>query len=85
VSRKAQKSPVGGLGVRYGRSVRNRIGRILVESRKKYACTSCGNLAVERSSVGVWQCRHCGNTFTGGAYAPTTKTGDVARRSARRT
>lgn len=86
MSRKARAQlPIGGLGVRYGRSVRNRIGRILVESRKKYACTSCGNLAVERSSVGVWQCRHCGNTFTGGAYAPTTKTGDVARRSARPT
>jgi ribosomal protein L37AE/L43A len=34
-------------------------------------------------SVGVWGCRKCGFTFTGGAYTPTTKLGIVARRVAK--
>jgi len=38
---------------------------------------------VKRISVGVWKCRKCGFTFTGGAYTPTTKLGIVAKRVAK--
>lgn len=82
MSRRSPRSPVGGLGARYGRSVRRRISRVQVETHQKYPCPNCGSVAVERRSVGVWKCRKCGNTFTGGAYSPTTKTGEAARRSA---
>jgi large subunit ribosomal protein L37Ae len=40
-------------------------------------------LRVKRVSVGVWKCRKCGFTFTGGAYTPTTKLGTVAKRVAK--
>jgi large subunit ribosomal protein L37Ae len=83
MSRRAPKSPTGGLGPRYGRSVRRNIARIMTEAHRKYPCPSCGSVKVERSSVGVWKCKKCGNAFAGGAYTPTTKTGDVARRNIR--
>jgi large subunit ribosomal protein L37Ae len=33
--------------------------------------------------VGVWKCKKCGFTFTGGAYTPVTKLGVVAKRAAK--
>jgi large subunit ribosomal protein L37Ae len=77
------KSPLGGMGARYGRSVRAKIGRIQTDAHQRYVCTVCANVTVERSSVGLWKCDKCGNTFAGGAYTPTTKIGDVAKRSAK--
>ncbi len=79
--KRTKSSSAGGLGARYGRSLRSKIARIQTEARQKYPCSSCGSPKVERSSVGVWKCKKCGNTFAGGAYTPTTKTGEVARRS----
>jgi hypothetical protein len=38
---------------------------------------------VKRWSVGVWHCRKCGLKFAGGAYAPTTKLGEIAARATR--
>jgi ribosomal protein L37AE/L43A len=38
---------------------------------------------VKRESVGIWKCRKCGFTYTGGAYTPITKLGIVAKRSAK--
>jgi len=40
---------------------------------------------VKRQSVGVWKCKKCDYTFTGGAYVPSTKLGVVAKRSAKGT
>jgi hypothetical protein len=48
----------------------------------RHKCPSCGFTRVKRKSVGVWLCKKCGFTFTGGAYTPTTKLGIVAKRSA---
>lgn len=77
------KLSAGSLGPRYGRSVRAKIGRIQAETHKKYPCPSCSSVMVERNSVGVWKCKKCGIVFAGGSYTPTTKTGDVSRRSVR--
>jgi large subunit ribosomal protein L37Ae len=53
------------------------------EMRKPHQCPQCGFLRVKRESVGVWKCRKCGYTYTGGAYTPVTKLGVVAKRSAK--
>jgi large subunit ribosomal protein L37Ae len=51
--------------------------------KKPHRCPQCGFPRVKRASIGVWKCRKCGFTFTGGAYTPTTKLGIVARRVAK--
>lgn len=75
--------PAGGLGARYGATVRKRYIDIVTEVRKKHRCPQCGFLRVKRLSVGVWQCKRCGFTFAGGAYTPVTKLGIVAKRAAK--
>jgi len=72
-----------GLGVRYGSTVRKRYSKVVTEMKKPHRCPQCGFPRVKRVSVGVWGCRKCGFTFTGGAYTPTTKLGIVARRVAK--
>jgi large subunit ribosomal protein L37Ae len=72
-----------GLGVRYGSTVRKRYLKVVTEMKKPHRCPQCGFSRVRRVSVGVWGCRKCGFTFTGGAYTPTTKLGIVARRVAK--
>ncbi len=73
----------GGLGVRYGSTVRKQYVKVHSEMKKAHRCPQCGNESVRRQSVGLWNCRKCGFTFTGGAYTPTTKLGIVAKRTAR--
>jgi large subunit ribosomal protein L37Ae len=51
--------------------------------RKRHRCPQCAFAKVKRESVGVWKCRKCGYTFTGGAYLPVTKLGVVAKRAAK--
>jgi large subunit ribosomal protein L37Ae len=40
-------------------------------------------MKVKRESVGIWKCKKCSYTFTGGAYMPVTKLGIVAKRAAK--
>ena len=68
-------NPVGRLGVRYGKRVRDRISAAEAGLRRKHTCQNCGFKAVTRVSVGIWTCRKCGNTFAGGAYIPKTAQG----------
>ncbi|MEM1588955.1 MAG: 50S ribosomal protein L37ae [Candidatus Bathyarchaeia archaeon] len=84
MGKRAKKvGPARGLGARYGATVRKRYVKIVTELRKKHKCPQCGLQRVKRISVGVWKCRKCGFTFTGGAYTPTTKLGTVAKRIAK--
>jgi len=71
------------LGSRYGATLRNRLVAVDRGLRTKHECPSCGRRAVRRVSVGIWKCAKCGYTFTGGAYQPITKLGEVSRRSLR--
>jgi large subunit ribosomal protein L37Ae len=75
--------PTRGLGVRYGATVRKRYVKVIVELKKPHKCPNCGFVRVHRESVGIWKCKKCSYTFTGGAYTPTTKLGVVARRAAK--
>jgi large subunit ribosomal protein L37Ae len=71
----------GGLSTRYGTAPRRVYVEILTQLRRRHECPRCRAMAVKRVSVGLWQCRKCGNQFTGGAYTPSTKIGEVSRRS----
>ncbi len=71
----------GGLGARYGATVRKRYVKVLSETKKAHKCPQCASESIRRESVGVWNCRKCGLTFTGGAYSPVTKLGVVAKRA----
>jgi large subunit ribosomal protein L37Ae len=75
--------PTRGLGPRYGATVRKRYIKVVTEMKSPHECPQCGFPRVKRVSVGVWECKKCGFTFTGGAYVPTTKLGTVARRVAK--
>jgi large subunit ribosomal protein L37Ae len=77
--------PTRGLGSRYGATVRKRYIKVVKEMKKPHRCPQCGLQRVKRMSVGVWKCRKCGFTFTGGAYTPITKLGIVAKRVAKGT
>jgi large subunit ribosomal protein L37Ae len=77
--------PTRGLGPRYGSTVRKRYVKVVTELKKPHRCPQCGFVRVRRQSVGVWKCRKCEFTFSGGAYTPSTKLGIVARRAAKGT
>ena len=72
-----------GLGARYGATVRKRYIKVVSEMKEVHKCPQCSSETVRRQSVGVWKCSKCGFTFTGGAYTPFTKLGDVAKRTAK--
>jgi len=82
LGRTKKVGPAGRYGVRFGATVRKRIVEIESQAKRKHLCPSCQSRAVRRVSVGIWRCRRCGHTFAGGAVLPTTKIGDMARRSA---
>lgn len=75
--------PTRGFGARYGSSLRKRYIKVVVELRKPHKCPQCGFMRVSRESVGIWKCKKCEYTFTGGAYTPVTKLGIVAKRAAK--
>ncbi|MCK4222674.1 50S ribosomal protein L37ae [Candidatus Bathyarchaeota archaeon] len=74
----------GGFKARYGTTVRKRFVEVTTESRRRHRCPKCNRLSIKRQSVGIWSCKKCGFTFTGGAYSPSTKLGVTAKRAAKR-
>jgi large subunit ribosomal protein L37Ae len=83
MGRTKKVGPTRGLGPRYGSTVRKRYIKVMADMKKRHKCPRCGFSRVKRESVGIWKCRKCGFTYTGGAYTPTTKLGVVAKRSAK--
>jgi len=81
--RKKKVGSTRGLGARYGSTVRKRVVEVLSGMKKAHKCPQCDSESVRRKSVGIWNCRKCGFTFTGGAYVPVTKLGIIAKRTAK--
>ena len=75
--------PSGSFGARYGTVARKRYATVITGLRSPHECPQCHIVAVKRLSVGVWLCRSCGNKFSGGAYVPRTKLGEIAERASR--
>jgi large subunit ribosomal protein L37Ae len=72
-----------GLEARYGATVRKRYIEAISGLKKAHKCPKCGSTSVRRQSVGIWKCRKCEVVFTGGAYIPSTKLGEIAKRAAK--
>ncbi len=54
---------------------------MLRDKSARYKCSVCGKEAVKRAHTSIWECRHCGAKFAGGAYTLTTNAGLVASRA----
>lgn len=61
-------------GVRYGRTLKKKLGRIEAQQKKLHQCPYCRYAKVSRRSAGIWHCGKCDATFTSRAYTITTPT-----------
>ncbi len=55
-------------GVRYGRTVKRKLGKIEAQQRKHHECPFCHYAKVVRKAAGIWHCDKCNATFTSRAY-----------------
>ncbi|UYV77271.1 RpL37A [Cordylochernes scorpioides] len=60
------------------------IKKIEISQHKKYTCSFCGKNALKRKCVGIWHCRACTKTVSGGAYVPITNAAHSVRSAIRR-
>ena len=60
----------GRYGPRIGRKMRHEARKIEDESRAGRICPSCSKNRVKRVAAGIWSCKTCGFTFTGGTHMP---------------
>jgi len=61
-------SHAGRFGVRYGKTIRERVVAVESKQKKKQKCPFCKKDQAARTAKGVWLCKFCGKNFTGGAY-----------------
>jgi len=71
-------------GPRYGVSVRRRAGSAIAKKSRKYTCPNCQYPQVRRKAAGIWECRKCQHTFSGGVWEPYTRASDANKRIVRR-
>lgn len=72
----AEKKTLGSakrFGVRYGRTVKEKLYNVEKESRATYKCPYCHKIRVRKESIGIWLCAKCGAKFTGKAYSVPKK------------
>lgn len=84
MGRKKKVGTTGRFGTRYGATLRKRVLKIELESKKKHVCPSCDSVKVRRVALGIWGCSFCGYRFTGGSWIPQTPGGKIALRTAKR-
>ena len=79
VTRRTKKvKSTGRFGVRYGARLRKRVREVESTSKTQHRCPKCPMFKVRKVSVGIWNCRKCNHTFTGGAWQPLTNSGKRA-------
>ena len=71
-------------GPRYGVSVRRRAGSAMAKKSRWYTCPKCHYAKVRRKAAGIWDCKKCDYTFSGGVWEPFTRASDANRRIVRR-
>lgn len=65
-------------GVRYGRRLKEKIGKIEQARKLSDTCPYCHYKKVERVAAGIWFCNKCQSKFTGRAYAIGKKVEEIA-------
>ena len=66
---KTKYGSVKRFGSRYGRTIRQRLGKIESEQKKKHVCPYCNKTQVKRLASGLWYCVKEGKKFTSRAYS----------------
>jgi len=61
-----------GFGARYGRKIRNKLGKFIALKNKDKKCPYCHAMKVKRIAAGIWTCTKCGSKFTAKAYDSET-------------
>ncbi len=64
----AKRKTIKGFGARYGRKIRDKLGRFEDLKNKDKQCPKCHALKVKRIAAGIWTCNKCSAKFTGRAY-----------------
>lgn len=68
---KKNQNSAGRFGVRYGNTLRKKVGDLEKYSRGKHTCPFCGKEEkVRRQAYGIWKCNSCEKVFVGKAYKP---------------
>ena len=85
MSKRTQKAGLTArYGSRYGVSVRRRAGSAIKKKSKLYTCPKCHYVKVRRKSAGIWHCKKCDYTFSGGVWEPFTRASEANNRVVRR-
>ena len=58
-------------GVRYGRRVKEKVGKIEQARQENSLCPMCRKIDMKRLAAGIWFCKKCNVKMAGGAYVPT--------------
>jgi large subunit ribosomal protein L37Ae len=56
-------------GTRYGKKLKDKIGKIEQERRLGNKCPYCHKPKVKRIAAGIWECTKCMSKFAGKAYS----------------
>jgi large subunit ribosomal protein L37Ae len=70
----AKKKTITRFGPRYGRTIKDRLGKIESGYRGKHKCPFCSYTNVTRTAAGIWECSKCSKKFTSRAYQLTKPT-----------
>jgi len=85
MAKRTQKAGVTArFGARYGVSVRRRAGSAIEKKSRSYTCPNCQYPKVRRKAAGIWSCKKCNHTFSGGVWEPYTRASDANKRIVRR-
>jgi ribosomal protein L37AE/L43A len=60
-------------GARYGRRIRQKLGKIEADSRAYHKCPYCHYKNAKKVAVGIFVCSKCKAKFASSAYAPLQK------------
>ncbi|MGV8168604.1 MAG: 50S ribosomal protein L37ae [Candidatus Nanoarchaeia archaeon] len=56
-------------GVRYGRTVKQKLAKIEESAKAKYKCPYCAAPKVVKKAAGIWECKKCEKVFASKAFS----------------